>query len=169
MQNRLKHQKLIAELLLQSWQNKTTNAAVFILTSGFRITLSTPPTDCSKDAPDTSTLKRGVGDIGEGLNTDQGAVNMEIGEPVHACHSWLQSWRMVVNIYYITAAGNAISSQLGSSCPGISYSTARQAETDRPSRTKSHPAGSLSSSQPGGPPCWASPLVYIAASWGLTG
>ncbi len=30
---------------------------------------------------------------------------------------------------------------------------------DRPSRTKSHPAGSLSSSQPGGPPCWASPLA----------
>ncbi len=31
---------------------------------------------------------------------------------------------------------------------------------DRPSRTISHPAGSLSSSQPGGPPCWASPLVF---------
>jgi hypothetical protein len=31
---------------------------------------------------------------------------------------------------------------------------------DRPSRTKLHPAGSLSSSQPGGPPCWASPLAF---------
>ncbi len=31
---------------------------------------------------------------------------------------------------------------------------------DRPSRTKSHPAGSLSSSQPGGPPCWTSPLAF---------
>ncbi len=29
-----------------------------------------------------------------------------------------------------------------------------------PSRTKSHPAGSFSSSQTGGPPCWASPLVF---------
>jgi hypothetical protein len=35
---------------------------------------------------------------------------------------------------------------------------------NRPSRTKSRPAGSLSSSQPGGPPCWASPLAF-----GLTG
>jgi hypothetical protein len=35
---------------------------------------------------------------------------------------------------------------------------------DRPSRTKSHPARSFSSSQPGGPPCWASPLAF-----GLTG
>ncbi len=31
---------------------------------------------------------------------------------------------------------------------------------DRPSHTKSHPAGSLSSSQPGGQPCWASPLAF---------
>ncbi len=31
---------------------------------------------------------------------------------------------------------------------------------DRPSRTKSHPAGSISSSQPGGPPCWASSLAF---------
>jgi hypothetical protein len=31
---------------------------------------------------------------------------------------------------------------------------------DRPSRTKSHPAGSLSSSQPDGPPCRASPLAF---------
>jgi hypothetical protein len=30
----------------------------------------------------------------------------------------------------------------------------------RPSRTNSHPAGSLSSSQPGGPPCWANPLAF---------
>jgi hypothetical protein len=31
---------------------------------------------------------------------------------------------------------------------------------DRPSRTKSHSSGSLSSTQPGGPPCWASPLAF---------
>ncbi len=30
----------------------------------------------------------------------------------------------------------------------------------RPLCTKSHPAGSLSSSQSGGPPCWASPLAF---------
>jgi hypothetical protein len=35
----------------------------------------------------------------------------------------------------------------------------RAGSIDCPSRTKSHPAGSLSSSQPGGPPCWASPLA----------
>jgi len=29
-----------------------------------------------------------------------------------------------------------------------------------PSHTKPHPAGSLYSSQPGGPPCWASPLAF---------
>jgi hypothetical protein len=31
---------------------------------------------------------------------------------------------------------------------------------DRPSHTKSHPAGSLSSRQQGGPPCWTSPLAF---------
>ena len=31
---------------------------------------------------------------------------------------------------------------------------------DRPSRTKLHPVGSLSSSQPGGPSCWVSPLAF---------
>ncbi len=31
---------------------------------------------------------------------------------------------------------------------------------DRPSRTKSYPAVLLSSSQPGGPPCWSSPLAF---------
>ncbi len=32
---------------------------------------------------------------------------------------------------------------------------------DCPSRTVSHPAGSLSSSQPGGPQCWASHLAFV--------
>ena len=31
---------------------------------------------------------------------------------------------------------------------------------DHPSRTKSHPAGSLSSRQSGGPSCWAIPLAF---------
>jgi hypothetical protein len=31
---------------------------------------------------------------------------------------------------------------------------------DCPSRTKSHPAGSLFFSQPGGPPCWAGPQAF---------
>jgi hypothetical protein len=34
-------------------------------------------------------------------------------------------------------------------------------EKDRPSRTKSHPAGSPFSSQQDGPPCWASPLAFV--------
>ncbi len=39
----------------------------------------------------------------------------------------------------------------------------RQGRRHRPSityKTTSHPAGSLSSSQTGGPPCWASPLAF---------
>jgi hypothetical protein len=38
--------------------------------------------------------------------------------------------------------------------------SARAGGMDRTSHTKSHPAGSLSSSQPGGPPCWASLLAF---------
>jgi hypothetical protein len=39
--------------------------------------------------------------------------------------------------------------------------TVRAGGMDRPSCTKSHPAaGSLSSSQPGGPPCWTNPLAF---------
>ncbi len=61
-------------------------------------------------------------------------------------------WLMVMYIYYITAAGS----------PGRATITVWKdaGGTARPSRTKSHPARSLSSSQPGGPPCWASPLVF---------
>jgi hypothetical protein len=55
-----------------------------------------------------------------------------------------------------TAAGIAKSSQLSSPRPG----QAVRSVIDCPSRTKSHPAGSLSSSQPSGPPCWASPLAF---------
>ncbi len=40
------------------------------------------------------------------------------GHAFHALLAWRNSWRMVVYIYYITAAGNSISSQLGSSCQG---------------------------------------------------
>ncbi len=44
------------------------------------------------------------------------------------------------------------------------FSTFRQGEVAWSVRqaawTKSHPAGSPSSSQPGGPPCWASPLAF---------
>jgi hypothetical protein len=43
--------------------------------------------------------------------------------PGHDVLAWRSSWRMVVYIYYITAAGNSISSQLGSSCQGNWYST----------------------------------------------
>ncbi len=38
--------------------------------------------------------------------------------------------------------------------------SARADGMGRPSRTKSHPAGSLSSCQQSGPPCWASPLTF---------
>ncbi len=45
---------------------------------------------------------------------------------------------MVVYIYFITSAGNSISSQLGSSCKGHRYGTEKAGGTARPSRTKSH-------------------------------
>jgi hypothetical protein len=51
---------------------------------------------------------------------------------------------MDVHIYYVTAAGNSISSQLGSSCQGNRYGK-EKAGTCR--------------SQPGGPTCWANPLA----------
>ncbi len=66
----------------------------------------------------------------------------------------------VVYIYYITLAGNSISTQLGSSFQSNRYGTEKAGGTARPSRTKSHPAGPLSSSQPGGQLCWASHLAF---------
>jgi hypothetical protein len=58
------------------------------------------------------------------------------------------------------AAGIARCSQLSSPSPGQVVWFVRAGIMDRPSRTKSHPAGSLSSSQPDGPPCWSSPLAF---------
>jgi hypothetical protein len=63
---------------------------------------------------------------------------------------------MVAYIYYtMTAAGNSVSSQLGSSYQGNRYGKEKAGGT-----YKITPACSLSSSQPGGPPCWASPLDF---------
>ncbi len=59
---------------------------------------------------------------------------------------WRISWRMVVCIYYITAAGNSMSSQLGSSCPGKQDGTEKTGGTAHPSRTKSHLPGHPSAS-----------------------
>jgi hypothetical protein len=61
-------------------------------------------------------------------------------------------------------AGFVRSSQLSSSRPGQAVRSVREGGMDRPSHHKSHPAGSLSSSQPGGPPCWV-----ISLAFGLTG
>jgi hypothetical protein len=58
------------------------------------------------------------------------------------------------------AAGFARSSQLSSSRPGQAVRSVREGGMDRPSQHKSHPAGSLSSSQPGGPPCWVISLAF---------
>jgi hypothetical protein len=56
----------------------------------------------------------------------------------------------VFYIYEITAAGNSINLQMGSSVQGNRYSTEKAAVG--PNITyKITPAGSLSSSQPGGP------------------
>ncbi len=50
------------------------------------------------------------------------------------------SWRMVEYIDY-KAAGNSISSQLGSSCQGNRYGTEKASGMDRPSCTKTHMPG----------------------------
>ncbi len=74
-------------------------------------------------------------------------------------------------LQYITAAGNFISSQLGSSCQGNRYGTQKAGGTARTSCTKSHLPGSLSSSPPGGPSCWTRPLAFssigldVVISW----
>jgi hypothetical protein len=44
--------------------------------------------------------------------------------------------------------------------PGPVVWSVRAGGMDRPSHTKSHPVGSLSSSHPGGPPCKVSPLAF---------
>jgi hypothetical protein len=59
-----------------------------------------------------------------------------------------------------TAAGFAKISQLSSSRQDQAERSVRAGGMDRPSRKKSHPAGSFSSSQPGGPPCSACLLAF---------
>jgi hypothetical protein len=56
---------------------------------------------------------------------------------------------------YDVAHGDVLCTFSNRSAPAV-----RAGGMDRPSRTISHPAWSLSSSQPGGPPCWASPLAF---------
>jgi len=51
---------------------------------------------------------------------------------------------------------------------GNRYGTERAGDTARPSRTKPHLPGSLSSSQPGGPPCRASPLAFCLIAPGYS-
>ncbi len=60
----------------------------------------------------------------------------------------MPSWRDVAHdgwlctfTIHITAAGNSVSTQLGSSCQGIRYGTEKPGGTTRPSHTKSHLLG----------------------------
>ncbi len=78
--------------------------------------------------------------------------------PGHTFLAWHSIWQMVMYIYYITAAVNSVSSQLGSSRLGDRYSAEKAGGAARPSRTKSH-RPNHSPPVPGGPPCWASPLA----------
>ncbi len=80
--------------------------------------------------------------------------------PDHAFFARRSSWRMFVYIYNITAAGNSVSLQPGHLLSGqpVWY---RKGRRYGPSITyKITHAGSLSSSHPGGLPCWASPLAF---------
>ena len=54
---------------------------------------------------------------------------------------WRRLWRIVVNIYYTTAAGNSISSLLGSSCQGNRYGTEKAGDMALTSSKKSHLPG----------------------------
>ncbi len=66
----------------------------------------------------------------------------EASHPPCTCLTlWMRSWRMIVYIYYITAAGNSCSTQLGTSCQSNRYGTENEDGTARPSRTKSHLLG----------------------------
>ncbi len=76
--------------------------------------------------------------------------------PGHAFLAWRSSWWWLCT--FTTAAGNSMRRQLGSSCHGNRYCTERQEV--RPVYHKSTFARSLSSRQPVGPPCWASPLAF---------
>jgi hypothetical protein len=68
-------------------------------------------------------------------------------------------WLSTYTVYFTTAAGNSISSQLG--IPVRATGTVRKRQAVLPSITYNiTPAGSLPSSQPGGPPCWTSPLAF---------
>jgi hypothetical protein len=49
-----------------------------------------------------------------------------------------------------------------SSRPGQAVRFTREGGMDRPSQHKSQPAGSLSSSQPDGPPCWVISLAFAS-------
>ncbi len=53
--------------------------------------------------------------------------------------------------------------QLSNSRPGHAVRSVREGSMDRPPQHKSHPARSLSSSQPGGPPCWVISLQPSAS------
>jgi hypothetical protein len=67
---------------------------------------------------------------------------------------------MVEYIYYLTAAGNSISS-ISIPCQDNRYGTEKAGGIYGPSITyKITPAGSLFSSQPGGLSCWTSPLAF---------
>jgi hypothetical protein len=69
-------------------------------------------------------------------------------------------------LYSITADGNTISSQLGSSCQGNRYSTEKASGTAPPSRTKLHlPGNSSPASQAGRR---VGPVLQPSASLGRT-
>jgi hypothetical protein len=66
------------------------------------------------------------------------------------------------SVYFVNiiTAGNSISSQLGSSCHGSPVRYGKTRRRGLSSTYKITPTGSLSSSQTGGPPRWASPLAF---------
>ncbi len=71
------------------------------------------------------------------------------------CREWFQFWRLVVYIYFLTAAGHGISSQLSSTCLGRQCGSSRAGGKDSPLHYKTHMTGHSPQAKHGKTPCRA--------------
>ncbi len=71
--------------------------------------------------------QKNIGPFGKGWEKAEEGDGETQRELSPASHAWFWSWRLVTYIYYITAAGNVIISQLSSSWQSKRYSQAGQA------------------------------------------
>ncbi len=127
----------------------------------FPILLSVSRTSDTQEDREWETIcwqERGGGDGGRSWKERRhGSTRV----PGHAFTAWPSAWRMVVYIYYTYNSSwkfNHLAAG-GSFCQGNRCGTEKAG--DGLSITyKITPTRSLSSSQPGEPPCWTSPLAF---------